>query len=88
MTKPSSTTGEWTMYDNIRDTFNVADHRLAANDSASEYNNGNGLIDFLSNGFKMRVNHPSNNSSGVTYIYMAFAENPFVDSSGIPVTAR
>ena len=88
LTKPASTTGEWTMYDNTRDTFNVADHRLAANDSASEYNNGNGLIDFLSNGFKMRVNHPSNNSSGVTYLYMAFAENPFVDSSGIPVTAR
>ena len=88
MTKPMSTTGEWTMYDNKRDTFNVADRRLTANDSASEYNNGNGLIDFLSNGFKMRVNHPSNNSNGVTYIYMAFAENPFVDSSGIPVTAR
>ena len=88
MTKPMSTTGEWTMYDNKRDTFNVADRRLIANDSASEYNNGNGLIDFLSNGFKMRVNHPSNNSDGVTYIYMAFAENPFVDSSGIPVTAR
>jgi len=88
LTKPASTTGEWTMYDNTRDTFNVADHRLAANDSASEYNNGNGLIDFLSNGFKMRVNHPSNNSSGVTYLYMAFAENPFVDGSGVPVTAR
>ena len=88
MTKPMSTTGEWTIYDNKRDTFNVADRRLVANDLASEYNNGNGLIDFLSNGFKMRVNHPSNNSNGVTYIYMAFAENPFVDSSGIPVTAR
>jgi len=88
LTKPASTTGEWTMYDNTRDTFNVADHRLAANDGASEYNNGNGLIDFLSNGFKMRVNHPSNNSSGVTYLYMAFAENPFVDGSGVPVTAR
>ena len=88
LTKPASTTGEWTMYDNTRDTFNVADHRLAANDGASEYNNGNGLIDFLSNGFKMRVNHPSNNSSGVTYLYMAFAKNPFVDGSGVPVTAR
>ncbi len=88
MTKPMSTSGEWTMYDSKRDTFNVADRRLVANDGASEYNNGNGLIDFLSNGFKMRVNHPSNNSNGVTYIYMAFAENPFVDSSGIPVTAR
>jgi hypothetical protein len=24
----------------------------------------------------------------VTYIYMAFAENPFVTSTGIPTTAR
>jgi hypothetical protein len=88
MTKPSSTTGEWTMYDNTRDTFNVADRRLIANDTGFEYNNGNGLIDFLSNGFKMRVNHPSNNTSGVTYLYMAFAENPLVTSTGEPVTAR
>jgi hypothetical protein len=77
MAKPSSTTGEWTMWDSSRDTYNVGDKRLVANDFASEYNNGNGLIDFLSNGFKPRVNHISNNSSGVTYIYMAFAESPF-----------
>ncbi len=88
MTKPISTTGEWTIYDKTRDTFNVADKRLAANDNASEYNNGNGLIDFLSNGFKMRINHPSNNSSGVRYLYLAFAKNPFTDSSGVPTTAR
>ena len=88
MTKPISTTGEWTIYDKTRDTFNVADHRLAANDNASEYNNGNGLIDFLSNGFKMRINHPSNNSSGFRYLYLAFAKNPFTDSSGVPTTAR
>jgi hypothetical protein len=77
MVKPSSTTGEWTMWDSSRDTYNVGDKRLAGDDSASEYNNGNGLIDFLSNGFKPRVNHISNNSSGVTYIYMAIAEAPF-----------
>jgi hypothetical protein len=80
MAKPSSTTGEWTMWDSSRDTYNVGDKRLVANDTASEYNNGNGLIDFLSNGFKPRVNHISNNSSGATYIYMAFAENPFKNS--------
>jgi hypothetical protein len=77
LTKPSSTTGSWTCYDTSRDTYNVADKRIEVNTSDAEYNNGNGLIDFLSNGFKPRVNHPSNNSSGVTYIYMAFAEAPF-----------
>jgi hypothetical protein len=28
------------------------------------------------------------NGSGSTYIYMAFAENPFVTSTGVPATAR
>jgi hypothetical protein len=28
------------------------------------------------------------NGSGATYIYMAFAENPFVTSTGVPATAR
>ena len=28
------------------------------------------------------------NGSGRTYIYMAFAENPFTTSTGIPTTAR
>jgi hypothetical protein len=28
------------------------------------------------------------NASGGTYIYMAFAENPFVSSKGLPTTAR
>jgi hypothetical protein len=77
LTKPSSTSGEWTVWDSSRDAFNVADRRLIPSDSILEYNNGNGLIDFLSNGLKCRVNHPSNNESGTTYIYMAFAENPF-----------
>jgi hypothetical protein len=30
----------------------------------------------------------ANNASGGSYIYMAFAENPFVTSTGIPTTAR
>tara|TARA_R100001530_G_scaffold134730_1_gene110189 strand:- start:466 stop:1587 length:1122 start_codon:yes stop_codon:yes gene_type:complete len=46
-----------------------------------------GSIDMLSNGFKPRSDAASENASG-TYIYMAFAENPFVTSTGIPTTAR
>jgi hypothetical protein len=34
-------------------------------------------VDFLSNGFKLRAANPGDNASGGTYIYMAFAENPF-----------
>jgi hypothetical protein len=42
----------------------------------------------LSNGFKVRGTDAELNDSGGTYIYMAFAENPFVTSTGIPATAR
>jgi hypothetical protein len=81
MVKPTSTTGSWQIEDTSRSPTNVMDQRLFAEDSAAETVNGNGLIDYLSNGFKPRVNHPGNNGSGVTYIFMAFAENPFKNAN-------
>jgi len=46
-----------------------------------------GAIDMLGNGFKIRTDAASENANGGTYIYMAFAENPFVTSTGIMGTA-
>ena len=77
----------WMIQDHKRDIDNPVHHRLKANDSAAEASNIN-QMDFLSNGFKCRVNDSSWNLSGKTYSYMAFAENPFVTSTGIPTTAR
>jgi hypothetical protein len=94
MTKSSSTGGtyyDWGMMDNKRaNPFNVIDAQVCANlsDEENSANIGSQKIDFLSNGFKPRANGSSHNDSGVTYIYMAFAENPFVTSTGIPTTAR
>jgi len=85
ITKKSSTTGNWTIYDNKRDPFNVADTVLLPNTTNADQTVIN--FDFVSNGFKCR-NSGSENESGTTYIYMAFAENPFVTSTGIPTTAR
>ena len=48
---------------------------------------GNGAIDMLSNGFKCRLASEINND-GTTNIYIAFAEQPFVTSGGVPATAR
>ena len=45
-------------------------------------------IDFLSNGFKIRGTSSAINSNGGTYIYMAFAESPFVTSTGVPNNAK
>jgi len=85
--KASSTSSyDWVMLDNKRDSFNVADESLYANLSNVVQTSND--TDFLSNGFKLRSTAAGNNGNGTTYIYMAFAENPFVTSTGIPTTAR
>ncbi len=76
----------WMMFDSKRDTFNVMDSYVVAHDSQAEADYP--FIDFLSNGFKWRHTSSHANASGGTYVYMAFAEHPFVSSKGVPVTAR
>ncbi len=65
---------------------NEINFRIGPNENTAEENNN--AIDFLSNGFKCRQDQANANGSGETYIYMAFAESPFVTSTGIPTTAR
>jgi hypothetical protein len=65
----------WLMEDAARSPYNAAELFLYANSSDAESNNQQ--IDFLSNGFKIRNNGLVTNNSGITNIYMAFAENPF-----------
>jgi hypothetical protein len=77
----------WFMFDTKRDTENVMDAYLYANETSAE-TTGTGRVDFLSNGFKWRNTAAAWNGSGNTYVYMAFAEHPFVSSKGVPVTAR
>jgi len=72
--KRSDGVGGWTILDSSRDTYNVAGNYLFAETSAAE--GSTPLEDFLSNGFKLRATSSSVNSVG-TYIYFAFAENPF-----------
>ena len=85
-------------YDEDRDAFNLTQKKLRANSNAAENDNSAKGIDLLSNGFKLRTSNGEfngsgggigqTNNSGGSYIYMAFAENPFVTSTGIPATAR
>jgi len=83
-----SLTGNWAIWDTSRDTFNVTSKRLLGNSFGAESSSSFTEIDILSNGFKARTTGENTNKIGVGYIYMAFAENPFVTSTGIPVTAR
>ena len=74
--KRSDSTGDWYVWDTARDTVNVAGNGLFPNYSIAEVAYGT-ILDILSNGFKLRTNGVVGNASGGTYIYAAFAENPF-----------
>ena len=88
ISKKNSGTSNWVMFDNKRDVDNVCHHSLYANLSNAETTSDAKDIDMLSNGFKFRTAESEVNGSGESYIYMAFAENPFVTSTGVPATAR
>ena len=88
MVKNIDTAGEnWHIFDNKRATSNVIKARLIADGSSAE-NTNDSIIDFTSNGFKWRMSNAGFNGSSDNYIYMCFAEHPFVSSKGVPVTAR
>ena len=76
----------WWCADNKRDTFNVMG-KLLRLDVANAETSGT-IIDFLSNGFKLRETGTDRNESAANIIYMAFAEQPFVNSNGVPANAR
>ena len=82
MIKSSSDVSDWFIRDTSIDPANVADTKLSPNTSSAEatiyvYN-----TDILSSGFKIRDSWKGMNTSGATYIYMAFAESPFKYSVG------
>ena len=89
--KRTDSTADWKMYDNKRNSGSITNgnpngRTLKPNSSAAEGNAE--LLDFLSNGFKHYNDNGTDNESGATYIFMAFAENPLVTSTGVPATAR
>jgi hypothetical protein len=79
MFKRTDSTSSWTIWDTAMNTYNVVGNGLYADLSNAE-STGNSAFDYLSNGFKVRNSFANINSSGGTYIYMAFAENPFKNS--------
>ena len=78
--------GEWNVVDTKRDIDNPAQDKLEMNNSDTEEDDE--MYDILSNGFKINRSDGNINASGGTYVYMAFAESPFVNSNGVPTNAR
>jgi len=84
--KSAGAARNWHILDNKRNTINPVNLYLNPNNSDAD---GTFVFgDFLSNGFKITNLGNTFNTNGETYIYMAFAEHPFVSSKGVPVTAR
>jgi hypothetical protein len=86
MIKQTNSTGSWIISDNKRNIFNPIDKLLRGEGTNTESTFTS--YDMLSNGFKQRNTDTGFNGSGSTYIYMAFAEHPFVGDGTSPVTAR
>jgi hypothetical protein len=92
----SSTGGSWILQDNKRgnNVRNPVDLSLSPTNNQTESDWGDTFdCDYLSNGFKWRMDGTGgyNNTSGAAYIYLAFAEHPFVGNdsgSAVPVVAR
>jgi len=79
----SSTGGSWILQDNKRgdNVRNPVDLSFSPTNNQSESDWGDTFdCDYLSNGFKWRMDGTAgyNNTSAATYIYLAFAESPFV----------
>ena len=87
MIKRSDGSGYWVMLDSKRNLPNGTGQRLGANATDAEYGSTN--IDFLSNGFKVRAANADSdtNLDGGTYVYMAFADKPYVTPNGVISTA-
>ena len=78
----TAASGQWAMFDDKRDPDNPTDRVIYANltnadtDVSSYY-----PYNLLSNGFKSRIpagngNEANYNTSGQTYLYLAFAQSP------------
>ncbi len=75
LAKAANESLSWFIYDTERESYNPVDDGIYPNTNGAEGTNSGVTFDLLSNGFKVRTT--SNNTSGQTYIYAAFAEEPF-----------
>ena len=96
MIKGPTQTQSWIIVDTKRSPHNVvgneellADSSNAENSNTWDPNTDANILDFLSNGFKLRHTATTgSNTAATSYLYMAFAEAPFVNSNGVPGNAR
>jgi len=86
--KPFDNQSNWFIIDSAREPTNPAGNKFLYADSNAAEVSSDKSVDILSNGFKCRAATGFHNDNNINYIYMAFAEYPFVSSKGVPITAR
>jgi|TARA_R110002033_G_scaffold130521_1_gene171027 hypothetical protein len=79
--KRADSTGAWQVYDNVRDPRNPADYRIWLEADSANASNGEGTLDFYSNGVKPRNTQTWFNASGGTFVYAAWAHTPFASNN-------
>ena len=78
LVKRTDSTSDWYIWDSVRNTFNIVTNTLLADTAGAETSASS--VNILSNGFQC-VSSTVVNASGGTYIYAAFASNPFAYSN-------
>ena len=85
----AGTSHHWRVWDSVRSPFNVVDDYLTPSATNIEAGPGVGKdLDFIANGFKIRTDDTDMNALNGTYIYLAFAEDPFGGDSVAQARAR
>ena len=79
--KNKTGTGNWFIFDAVRDTYNEAVNYLRPNSYGTETTNSGYKLDILSNGFRINVESSHMNNSSYEYIFCSFAEQPFAAPS-------
>ena len=88
MIKRTDSTSSWELYDSKRLGWNGLYQHLYVQANNTDAELSNHLIDFLSNGFKLKLSAGDLNASSGDFVYMAFAASPLVNSEGVPTNAH
>ena len=72
--KRTSASASWVLHDYKRAGYNGDNDYFHPDNTQAESDGSTGTIDFLANGFKLRMTAGTHNDG--TFIYMAFAEQP------------
>ena len=78
--KATNRVEDWQLWNNASDPDNLMHNRIFPSNSdqaTTSVNSASSQLDFYSNGFKWKGSSNDTNGDGDTYVYAAFAEQPF-----------